>query len=70
MTESIPVRRGDRLLRLRGVQDRVPFGKSKIYDMISKGEFPAPQKIGGCSCWWESAIDSWLEERVLEASVG
>ena len=50
-----------RLLRLKQVIDRVGFKKSKIYDLMKKGDFPAGIKIDSCRLWYEEEIDQWVE---------
>ncbi len=39
------------LLRLRQVQKFFPVSKTQIYNLISKGVFPAPVKLGKTSFW-------------------
>lgn len=39
------------LLRLRQVQTFLPVSKTQIYNLISKGVFPAPVKMGKTSFW-------------------
>jgi prophage regulatory protein len=57
----------ERLLRRPGVQDKVELGRSALYDLIKRGQFPAPIKIGRSSFWVESEIDSWIELRIQQA---
>jgi prophage regulatory protein len=53
------------LLRLPRVKERVGFGKSQIYKLIRRGEFPAPARIGKRSVAWSAqAIDAWIRERI------
>ena len=55
------------LLRLPQVLERVGLGKSSVYAMIQRKEFPAPIKIGGrISAWDSSAIDAWIEEQIAK----
>jgi prophage regulatory protein len=56
-----------RLLRRPGVEDKVGFKHSAIYELIKRGEFPSPIRIGRSSFWLESEIDSWIERRVSES---
>lgn len=52
----------DSLLRLPDVIARVGLARSTIYDMIAKGGFPAPVKLGGRAVAWRaSAIAAWIE---------
>tara|TARA_R110002124_G_scaffold287223_1_gene471742 strand:- start:7120 stop:7308 length:189 start_codon:yes stop_codon:yes gene_type:complete len=58
-----------RLLRLETVENYIGLKKSKIYDMIGKGEFPRPVKLGSCNTWLESEIEHWIADRVSEREV-
>lgn len=49
-------------LRLKQVEEKVGFKRSKIYDMIVEGQFPRPVKIGRANVWIEAEIDAALEE--------
>ena len=55
---------GETLLRLETVMDRTGLKRSKLYRMISEGNFPQPMKIDGCAAWPSSAIDQWIADRV------
>jgi prophage regulatory protein len=54
-----------RLLRLPEVTDRVAMGKSTIYAMINRNEFPAPMHFGKASRWLESEIDDWICQQLM-----
>jgi prophage regulatory protein len=57
--------RPKRLLRLPVVEERVGLGKSSIYDLVKRGDFPAPLKLSRrCVAWPEEAIDGWIEKRI------
>ena len=62
--ETTPPKR--RVIRLREVKERVALSQSRIYDLVSHGEFPRPVKLGAVRK--ESKIDSrtnyWLEHEV------
>ncbi len=47
------------MLRLPQVLKRTGLAKSSLYEKISKGEFPAPVKLG-------SRASGWLEHEVEE----
>jgi len=36
----------ERLVKIKTVMEYVEFSRSKIYDLISKNQFPKPIKIG------------------------
>ena len=48
-----------RMLRLRGVQQIIPYSTSTIYELVGKGEFPKPVAIG-------LRAVAWIEEEILE----
>jgi prophage regulatory protein len=65
----------DRLLRRSEVEDMVGLRKSKIYEMMREGTFPAAIKPGGVSTRWkESEVNRWLdqvsENRIVGAQHG
>ena len=52
------------LISCRDLQARVALGRSTIYRLISKGQFPRPVKIGGKAVRWVvSEIDAWVTEQ-------
>ncbi len=53
-----------RLLRMKGVQDRIDGSKAWIYELDSRGVFPVPVKIGRSSFWIEEEVEAWIKERV------
>lgn len=54
-----------RLLRIREVMARTGRTRSRIYDDISKGEFPQPVKIGGQAiAFVEAEIDAWIAAKI------
>jgi prophage regulatory protein len=53
------------LERRKAVQQRVGLSRSTLYLLISRGEFPAPVKIGARAVAWESAaIDEWIAGKI------
>lgn len=52
----------ERLLRLPEVEGLVGLRKSKLYDLVKQGQFPAPVKLGPRSVRWRaSAILKWID---------
>jgi predicted DNA-binding transcriptional regulator AlpA len=47
-------------LRLSQIEALVGFKKSKIYELIREGNFPAPLKIGRSSRWDAGCIEDYL----------
>ncbi|MCH1988675.1 AlpA family phage regulatory protein [Achromobacter xylosoxidans] len=57
---------GESLLPLKVVQSRVGMGKTKIYEQIKAGAFPACIKNGRTSVWIASEVDSWILQTIRE----
>ena len=54
----------DRLLRLREVVSIVGVSRATLYEMIRRGEFPAPVRIGARAVGWrQSEVQRWLASR-------
>ena len=52
----------ERLLRLKDVQEVIPFSRAKIYELIRKRKFPKPLKVGGSSLWKSSEIQKYISD--------
>ena len=56
-----------KIIRINGVLERVPWGKSTIYQKIAEGKFPKPVSLGDggrAVGWLESEIDEYVEARI------
>ncbi|KIX57438.1 helix-turn-helix transcriptional regulator [Burkholderia pseudomallei] len=54
-----------RILRIADVCGKVGMPRSTIYRAVTRGEFPAPIKLGEkASGWLESELDAWIDARV------
>lgn len=51
-----------RLIRIPEVMQTVGIRRTKIYELINEGEFPAPVKVGRASFWRSHEIDAWVEQ--------
>jgi prophage regulatory protein len=49
-----------RLLRIERVLDLIPVSRNTLYRMVKEGEFPAPYKFRGNSCWSNEELRDWL----------
>ena len=57
--------KAEKFLRLRDVQNRVPYSRSTIYQLIAQGKFPKPISLGARAvAWLESDIDEWIAARI------
>lgn len=51
------------LLRCKDVERRTALSRSRIYDLMGKGEFPKPVRLGSMSVAWSSLeIDNWIAQ--------
>lgn len=47
------------------VMDIIPLGRTTIYQMISKGEFPAQVKLGQrAAVWSKQSINDWIASKL------
>ena len=60
----------ERFLRLPEVMETVGSRRTVIYDKITRGEFPAPVKIGSVSFWLASEISAYIGETEGDGSAG
>lgn len=58
--------REESLLPLPAGKARVGMGKTKIYEQIKIGAFPACIKNGRTSVWVESEIDAWVTHTITQ----
>ena len=65
MIQHMPVR----LLKRQQVEEITTLSRSSIYDMIKRGVFPKPIKIGERAvAWREADIIAWMDARMTAAS--
>lgn len=59
------------VIKIRGVTLVTQISRSAIYELIKKGLFPKPIKLGvRASGWFESEIEQWLEEKAKQRDAG
>ena len=63
LTHEQPAASKPSFIRLPDVLRRVGLGKTKIYEMISNGEFPKPTKMGRAALWRDDTITKWVEHQ-------
>ena len=52
----------EKLLRVPEVEDLTAMKKSKLYDLVKQGQFPAPVRIGPRAVRWRlSAVQKWID---------
>lgn len=53
-----------KIFRRPAVQELTGLSRSTLYDMMAKGQFPAPVKLGTRAVGWREAdLNAWLESR-------
>jgi len=53
-----------RLLRRYEVLHRIGLGRSRLYDLVAQGKFPAPVRISDRAvAWREDEVDAWIASR-------
>lgn len=59
------------ILRMPKLTVATGMGKTKIYELISKNNFPKPIRLGSDRAvgWLESEIEEWLQERANERNL-
>ena len=56
------------ILRLPAVKNRTGLGRSTIYSLISRGDFPKPVLLGARAVGFlEHEIDAWISARVKQS---
>lgn len=52
-------------IRLPEVMAKVQLGKTTIYDMIKRGEFPRQVRISRKKALWDlNQVEAWMKEKV------
>jgi len=56
-----------RLERLPDVLARTGLGRSTLYQLVSRGEFPRQLKLTErCVAWISHEVDQWIRDRITE----
>jgi prophage regulatory protein len=56
------------LIRRREVERRTALSRSRIYDLMAKGLFPKPIRLGEMTvAWVDSEIDAWIAARIADS---
>jgi prophage regulatory protein len=57
-----------RILRRQLVESQTGLSRSKIYELITRDEFPRPIKIGARAVGWiEADVEAWINSRIAAA---
>ena len=62
----------DTFLRLKEVTRRTTYSRTRIYELIKLGRFPAPISLGGgrAIAWTASSISNWMQECITASNNG
>jgi len=55
------------LIKLREVEQRVGYKRQTIYNLIERGEFPAPLELhqrGITHRWVSSEVERWISDKI------
>lgn len=56
-----------RILRRAEVEQRTGFKRGHLYQLIKRGQFPKPARLGVRAVGWDSAeVDQWIADRLKE----
>ena len=55
-----------RFVRLPEVLESIGIAERTLYDLMRRGKFPRPAKIGKMSVWVEEEIEQWQLDRMAE----
>ena len=60
-----------RLVKIDAVLEVCAISRSSLYEMISRGEFPAPVRVGVRAVAWRQAeVLEWIESRPQVTNTG
>ncbi len=55
----------ERFLNIDQVCDQVGAGRTTVYEMVKKGDFPKPLKFSRRAVrWTESSVQAWIRTRI------
>ena len=58
----------EKLIRLPEVLRRTGCGRSHVYNLINRGEFPKQIQISsGAVAWLESEFETWMDKKIQES---
>lgn len=53
------------LLRLPEVLARTKLSRSKLYELLDRGDFPKPVKIGArVNAWADTELEDWIQAQL------
>jgi prophage regulatory protein len=59
------------ILRLPELRKRIGLGRSSIYALIQRGQFPHPIRLSTRAVGWSQAeVEQWIAERAAQREAG
>jgi prophage regulatory protein len=55
------------LLRMEQVLEAMPLSRTTFINMVKRGEFPKPIKIGRVCLWIENEVQAFLRQKAAES---
>ena len=53
-----------RYIRFKELRQRVPLGRTTIWNMIREGRFPRSRRIGKAAmAWLDTEVDEWIRKQ-------
>lgn len=57
------------LLRLDHVLEAMPLSRTTLINMVKRGEFPKPIKIGRVCFWIENEVQAFIRQKAMESRI-
>lgn len=60
----MPYEHEERLLTLKEVQHKTGLGRTTVYKMVERGDFPSQVRVGPRSVrWLRTEVEQWINRR-------
>lgn len=57
----------DSLIDMAYITKHTKMTDKWFYKLIQDGRFPKPIKLGRCSRWYKSEVESWVQQRIADS---
>jgi predicted DNA-binding transcriptional regulator AlpA len=64
-TDTYSATQNDKLIPLGRARAMVGISRSKLYELLARGAFPLPAKIGRVNYFSEREIQGWISARLV-----
>jgi len=52
----------EKLISFQELQNLIPLGRTKLYELMKDNKLPKPVKIGARSLWRQKSIFTWIQK--------